>query len=209
MGNNIGKVHFARFDRGFHKSVGRPSPRSLVGAVKCTDSMKADIDLDIGQKTFTSGLLPELVAVLRRSRPGDLVAVIGDEQDIGPELETWCRFTGNPLLEATVEKGGARWVFRCGTLAVPAEDNRPVGARKACERCPVIELSCKSVWTALRQNCTTSIAGPAHGRAHAKVFSALVRMVFECDWRPRFRPMPRLRRSVNSSMRRRLPQKTE
>ncbi len=91
--------------------------------------MKADIDLEIGRTTFTSGLLPELVAVLRRSRPGDLVAVIGDEDSIGPELETWCRFTGNSLLEATIEKGRARWVFRCGTLAVPAEDNRPVGSR--------------------------------------------------------------------------------
>jgi hypothetical protein len=27
--------------------------------------MKADIDLDIGRKTFASGLLPELIAVLR------------------------------------------------------------------------------------------------------------------------------------------------
>jgi len=59
--------------------------------------MKADIDLDIGRKTFASGLLPELMAVLRRSRPGDLVAVIGDEEGIGLELETWCRFTGNPV----------------------------------------------------------------------------------------------------------------
>ena len=63
-------------------------------------SMKADIDLDIGRKTFASGLLPELIAVLRRSRPGDLVAVVGDEESIGPELETWCRFTGNSLLES-------------------------------------------------------------------------------------------------------------
>jgi pyruvate-formate lyase-activating enzyme/TusA-related sulfurtransferase len=91
--------------------------------------MKADIDLDIGRKTFAAGLLPELIAVLRRSRPGDLVAVIGDEESIGPELETWCRFTGNPVLEATVEKGRARWVFRCGTVAVPREDNRPIGSR--------------------------------------------------------------------------------
>ena len=50
--------------------------------------MKADVDLDIGHKTFTSGLLPELIAVLRRSRPGALVAVIGEELSIGPELET-------------------------------------------------------------------------------------------------------------------------
>src|ERR1700730_1055193 len=66
--------------------------------------MRADVNLDIGRKTFASGLLPELIAVLRRSQPGDLVAVVGDEESIGPGLETWCRFTGNSLLEVTVEK---------------------------------------------------------------------------------------------------------
>jgi len=89
--------------------------------------MKADIDLDIKQKTFASGLLPELIAVLQRSRPGDLVGVVADEASIGRELETWCRFTGNTLLETTIDKGRARWVFRCG--AIPAEDSRPVGSR--------------------------------------------------------------------------------
>jgi TusA-related sulfurtransferase len=91
--------------------------------------MKADIDLDIGGKTFNSGLLPELIAALRRSRPGDLVAVVGDEPSVGSELETWCRFTGNPLVEATANAGRTRWVFRCGTVAVPAEEERPVGSR--------------------------------------------------------------------------------
>jgi pyruvate-formate lyase-activating enzyme len=91
--------------------------------------MKATVDLDIGRKTFASGLLPELIAVLGRSRAGDLVSVVADEEGIGPELETWCRFTGNPLVEATVENGRARWVFRCGTVAAPPEDNRPVGSR--------------------------------------------------------------------------------
>jgi pyruvate-formate lyase-activating enzyme len=91
--------------------------------------MNADINLDIGRKTFRTGLLPELIAVLRRGRPGDLVAVVGDEESVGPELETWCRFTGNPLLEATVDKGCARWVFRCGTVEVPPEDRRPIGSR--------------------------------------------------------------------------------
>jgi len=89
--------------------------------------MRADIDLDIKQKTFATGLLPELIAAVQRSQPGDLVGVVADETSIGPELETWCRFTGNTLLEATIEKGRARWVFRCG--AVPAETNRPVGSR--------------------------------------------------------------------------------
>src|ERR1043165_9207977 len=89
--------------------------------------MRADIDLDIKQKTFASGLLPELIAVLQRSQPGDLVGVVADEVDIGPELEMWCRFTGNTLLETTIEEGRARWVFRCG--AIPAEVSRPVGSR--------------------------------------------------------------------------------
>lgn len=91
--------------------------------------MKTDIDLDVGRKSFRTGLLPELIAVLRRSQPGDLVAVVGDDQSIGPELETWCRFTGNPLLDTTVEKGRARWVFRYGALPASPADNRPVGSR--------------------------------------------------------------------------------
>jgi pyruvate-formate lyase-activating enzyme len=90
--------------------------------------VKADINLDIGRKTFSSGLLPELTAVLRRSRPGDLIAVSGDAS-VGPELERWCRFTGNSLLETTIEQGRSRWVFRCGTAAGVAGDDRPVGSR--------------------------------------------------------------------------------
>jgi uncharacterized Fe-S cluster-containing radical SAM superfamily protein len=91
--------------------------------------MRADIDLNIGRKNFASGLLPELIAVLRRSRPGDLVAVVGDQEGVGPELETWCRFTGNPLLETAVEKGRTRWVFRCGAVPDFPADDRPVGSR--------------------------------------------------------------------------------
>jgi hypothetical protein len=95
--------------------------------------MRTDVDVDIGRKTFTSGLLPELIAVLRRSRPGDLVALIGDDESVGPELETWCRFAGNPLLETTIEDGRRRWIFRYGAIpepaGVPREDNRPVGSR--------------------------------------------------------------------------------
>lgn len=91
--------------------------------------MKADIDLDIKGKTFATGLLPELIAALQQSRPGDLVGVTADDKGIGSELETWCRFTSNTLVEATVENGRARWVFRCGTAPIPAEENRPVGSR--------------------------------------------------------------------------------
>ena len=91
--------------------------------------MNADIDLDVGRRTFASGLLPELIAVLRRSHPGQLIAVLGEDAGIGPELETWCRFTGNPLLESTLENGRTRWVFRCGAVKPADEDRRPVGSR--------------------------------------------------------------------------------
>jgi pyruvate-formate lyase-activating enzyme/TusA-related sulfurtransferase len=91
--------------------------------------MKADVDLDVERKTFASGLLPELIAVLRRSRQGDLVAVVGDDESLGPDLEAWCRFTGNPIVETTAEHGRSRWVFRRGTIAVPDQDIRPVGSR--------------------------------------------------------------------------------
>ena len=67
--------------------------------------------------------------MLRRSRPGDLVAVIGEEASVGPELERWCRFTGNSLLETTSENDRLRWVFRCGTAAGVSDDARPVGSR--------------------------------------------------------------------------------
>jgi uncharacterized radical SAM superfamily Fe-S cluster-containing enzyme len=95
--------------------------------------MRTDVELDIGRKTFASGLLPDLIAVLRQCRPGDVVAVVGDDESIGPALETWCRFTGNSLLDVTAEKGRTRWVFRCGAVpaaaGVSAEENRPVGPR--------------------------------------------------------------------------------
>jgi uncharacterized Fe-S cluster-containing radical SAM superfamily protein len=91
--------------------------------------MKADLNLDVGRKTFASGLLPELILALRRSRQGDLVAVVSDEETIGAELESWCRFTGNPLVEAALENGRRRWIFRCGPVRTLAEENRPVGSR--------------------------------------------------------------------------------
>ncbi len=91
--------------------------------------MKADVNLDIGRKSFASGLLPELIGALRRSEPGNLVALLGEDESIGPELETWCRFTGNPLLETSVRK-------RPHTMGLPVRrcsgasgNNRTVGSR--------------------------------------------------------------------------------
>jgi uncharacterized radical SAM superfamily Fe-S cluster-containing enzyme len=91
--------------------------------------MKVDLELDAGTKNFSSGLLPELIAALRRSRPGELISVISDDESVGPELERWCRFTGNPIVESSVANGRSRWIFRCGAIANEAEGDRPVGSR--------------------------------------------------------------------------------
>src|SRR5215472_6337925 len=84
---------------------GRPEPElpsldfAPPNVVRCVMAIKATIELDAGAKTFASGLLPALIEALRRSRPGDLLALSSAEAAIGRELETWCRFTGNSLVE--------------------------------------------------------------------------------------------------------------
>ena len=90
---------------------------------------RVNIELDAGSKTFASGLLPELIAALRRSRPGDLVSVIGIGANVGTDLETWCRFTRNTLIETTAEADRTRWVLRYGEAPANTEADRPVGSR--------------------------------------------------------------------------------
>ena len=89
----------------------------------------ASVELDAGSKTFASGLLSDLIAALRRSRKGDLVAVISTDPGIGSELEAWCRFTRNSLVETAIEEGHTRWVLRYGEAPENVGDDRPVGSR--------------------------------------------------------------------------------
>jgi pyruvate-formate lyase-activating enzyme len=89
----------------------------------------AKIEVNADAKTFASGLLVELIAALRRTRPGDLVAVTSPERNLGLELETWCRFTRNSLVETTVQDGRHRWVIRNGEVTASLDDDRPIGSR--------------------------------------------------------------------------------
>jgi hypothetical protein len=50
--------------------------------------------------------------LLRRSRKGDLVAVTSSAPNIGLELEVWCRFARNSLIDTEVEGDCTRWVLR-------------------------------------------------------------------------------------------------
>src|SRR5258708_31279973 len=90
---------------------------------------KANIELDAGDKSFATGLLPELITALRRCRQGDLLAVISSEGGLGTDLEAWCRFTRNTLVDTTVEAGRTRGVIRCGEAAANVDADRPLGPR--------------------------------------------------------------------------------
>jgi TusA-related sulfurtransferase/uncharacterized Fe-S cluster-containing radical SAM superfamily protein len=91
--------------------------------------IKANIELDAGVKSFATGLLPELIAALRRCSPGDLLAVISSEGGLDADLEAWCRFTRNTLVDTTVELNRTRWLIRCGEAPANADADRPVGSR--------------------------------------------------------------------------------
>jgi pyruvate-formate lyase-activating enzyme/TusA-related sulfurtransferase len=91
--------------------------------------VSADIEIDIGERTFASGLLFELVTALRRSRRGELLALTGDQPSISPDLEAWCRFTHNSLIETTQMAGRMRWIIRCGEAPPERDNNRPLGSR--------------------------------------------------------------------------------
>ncbi|HTD13682.1 MAG TPA: hypothetical protein VK673_00790, partial [Chthoniobacterales bacterium] len=92
-------------------------------------SIKTDLEIDATGKSFDTGLLPELITALRRCHPGDLLAVVSQEADLGADLELWCRFTRNTLIETTVESGQNRWVIRCGEAPADNSSDRPVGSR--------------------------------------------------------------------------------
>ena len=92
-------------------------------------STKANIELDAAGRTFATGLLVDLIAALKRSRTGDLIAITGSEPTIAPDIDAWCRFTGNTLIETNVDAGRTRWVIRCGAAPANLDVERPVGSR--------------------------------------------------------------------------------
>jgi hypothetical protein len=58
--------------------------------------------------------LPELIAVLRRCRTGELIAIVGDEEGVGPELEPGAGSALGPgTWTRTVFSMLARMTFAC------------------------------------------------------------------------------------------------
>jgi organic radical activating enzyme len=91
--------------------------------------MHTKIELDATGKSFATGLLPELISALRQCAPGDLLAVSSGDADLGVDLERWCRFTRNSLVDTVVETDGTRWIIRRGEAPANTDPERPVGSR--------------------------------------------------------------------------------
>jgi len=91
--------------------------------------MRVEFEIDAGTKTLASGLLPELIAAVRHSRPGDLFTIIGSDPGLSADVATWCRFTRNTLVETTKHADRTRWLIRCGEAPAESEADRPVGSR--------------------------------------------------------------------------------
>src|SRR5690242_10562733 len=85
--------------------------------------------LDVGASTFASGLLPELLGALRRCRPGDLLTIVSSVPALAGDMEAWCRFTRNTLVDTTIEDGRIRWIVRHGEVPPDGEMERPIGSR--------------------------------------------------------------------------------
>ena len=91
--------------------------------------MRTKIEVDADAKSFATGLLLDLIAALRRCRPGDLLGVTSCEAGLGTDLEVWCRFTRNTLVDTSLEAGRTRWVIRCGEAPANTDTDRPIGSR--------------------------------------------------------------------------------
>jgi pyruvate-formate lyase-activating enzyme/TusA-related sulfurtransferase len=90
-----------------------------------------DIAIDLGptSKTFRTGLLLDLLAAIRRSRPGDLIALTTEDPTLASDLDAWSRLTGHTIVESAAAGGGTRWVIRHGAIAESDADTRPLGTR--------------------------------------------------------------------------------
>jgi pyruvate-formate lyase-activating enzyme len=87
------------------------------------------VTIDAGARTFGEGLLPALIAAMRRSAPGALIRVTGTNPGLGGDLDLWCRFTRSAVVAAAETGGTTTWTIRLGEAPQGFEAERPVGSR--------------------------------------------------------------------------------
>ncbi len=87
------------------------------------------VELDVGVKTFATGLLPELITGLRGCAPGDLLRVRAKDGTIGADLEAWCRLTRNAIVDVATTAMSSAWTIRSGEVPQSFQPERAVGSR--------------------------------------------------------------------------------
>ena len=92
--------------------------------------LTARVELDVADRTFRSGLLLELLSALRRTAPGDLIALTGrNAAAVDADLDAWSSLTGHSIVSRSAADGGTRWVIRHGAAVADSGDARPLGER--------------------------------------------------------------------------------
>jgi hypothetical protein len=90
--------------------------------------LAAKIELGPTDRSLGGSLLVDLVAALRSTREGELVALTATHAAIGDDLGRWARLTGNSIVGTTDEPEGRRFVIRHGGV-LPDEPPRRIGSR--------------------------------------------------------------------------------
>ncbi|MEO6528726.1 MAG: radical SAM protein [Gemmatimonadaceae bacterium] len=92
--------------------------------------LAANIDIETRDRTFGSGLLLDLLAALRQTAPGELVALTSTAPSaIAADLDAWSRLTGHAIVAQAADGDARRWVIRNGAAAHGDDDARPLGER--------------------------------------------------------------------------------
>jgi uncharacterized Fe-S cluster-containing radical SAM superfamily protein len=81
-------------------------------------ALTADLELPGTARTFSTGLLLDIIQALRSTPPGGLVAFTTIDPSVESDLDTWSRLTGHAIVGVTRTGGATRWVLRHGPAAM-------------------------------------------------------------------------------------------
>jgi sulfatase maturation enzyme AslB (radical SAM superfamily) len=93
-------------------------------------TLGARVEVNVGHRTFQSGLLLELLAALKRTTTGELIALTSfDAGAVESDLDAWSRLTGHSIVARTTGDYGTRWVIRRGAAVGGGDHAPPLGER--------------------------------------------------------------------------------